>query len=191
VVLLVGTGLVSKEIDKRTIYHLLSRPISRPAYLVGKWAGLSATLWILTASIACGLVAMLAVRGHLEHAGPVLQAAYFAGLELTVVTAVAVLFSALSTPMLSALYTLGVFLVGSWTYDLRAFAGQFPTLFARACRIIADVMPNLPLFNVRTLAANAEWVSAPHVAIATAYAALVCACALCLASAAFEKRDFK
>jgi hypothetical protein len=52
-------------------------------------------------------------------------------------------------------------------------------------------MPNLPLFNVRTLAANAEWVSAPHVAIATAYAALVCACALCLASAAFEKRDFK
>jgi ABC-type transport system involved in multi-copper enzyme maturation permease subunit len=191
VILMVGTGLVSKEIDKRTIYQLLSRPIPRPAYLVGKWMGLSATLWLLAAGIAAALTALLAVRGYPQHAVPVMQAAYLAGLELSLVTAFAVLFSALSTPMLSALYTLGMFMAGQWTYDLRAFAKQFPPALAGTCNVLADVIPNLPVFNIRTLAAGAETAPAGHLVLASVYAAVTSACALSLAAAAFERRDFK
>src|SRR5438093_13547268 len=64
VVLLVGTSLVAKELERRTIFNLLSRPISRSGYLVGKWAGLSATLWLVVLSMGLALCALLALRGE-------------------------------------------------------------------------------------------------------------------------------
>ena len=191
IVLLVGTSLVAKEIERRTIYNLLSRPIGRPAYLVGKWLGLSGTLWVVAGSLTAVLWAVLALRGH-GGAGPaVLEAAYLAGLELTVVTALAVLFSALSTPVLSALYTLGFYMVGQWSWDLRDFAHQVPGALGTMLRVAADVVPNLPVFNVRTLAAHGEMAPLYHLALATVYALVYCGCVLALAAAAFESRDFK
>jgi Cu-processing system permease protein len=191
IVLLVGTSLVAKEIERRTIFNLLSRPISRPAYLLGKWLGLSGTLWVVSAALGLVLWMVLAARGLAAQAPVVLEAAYLAGLELMVVTALAVLFSALSTPVLSALYTFGFFLAGQWCDDLRMFATNLPAGLRSCLRLFADVLPNLPLFNMRSLAAAGETTSALHLGLATAYAALYIACVLALASAAFESRDFK
>lgn len=191
IVLLVGTSLVAKEIERRTIFNLLSRPISRPAYLLGKWLGLSGTLWVVSAALGLVLWMVLAARGLAAQAPVVLEAAYLAGLELMVVTALAVLFSALSTPVLSALYTFGFFLAGQWCDDLRMFATNLPAGLRECLRLFADVLPNLPLFNMRSLAAAGETTSALHLGLATAYAALYIACVLALASAAFESRDFK
>jgi hypothetical protein len=122
---------------------------------------------------------------------PVLQGAYFAALELAVITAVAVLFSALSTPVLSSLYTLGLFLAGSWSYDLRNFAHTFPGTLRTMVDAIACAVPNLPLFNTRSLAAAGTLADPAHVGLATAYAALYVGCMLALGAAAFETRDFK
>lgn len=190
-ILLVGTSLVAKEVERRTIYNLLSRPISRHAYLVGKWAGLSAALWVMALVLGIALLLLLAIRGHLEHGVAVMQAVYLAGLELMVVTAVAVLFSALSTPVLSALYTLAVYVIGQWSYDLRLFATQFTPEVGNLVRTAANLVPNLPMFNMRTLAATAESASAWHLLLATGYAAVFCGACLALATAAFESRDFK
>ena len=105
VVLLVGTSLVAKELERRTIFNLLSRPISRPSYLVGKWVGLSATLWTVALAMGLALCALLAARGDGAFMPGVLQAMVLAGLELMVMTALAVMCSALSTPLLSATAT--------------------------------------------------------------------------------------
>ncbi len=190
-VLLVGTSMVGKEIDKRTIYNLLSRPVSRRSYLVGKWAGLAAALWIVALAMGAALVLLLLTRGQAGHIPSVIQAVYLAGLELSVVTAVAVLFSAVSTPALSALYTIGLFLVGQWSYDLREFAARFPSGIRTMCEMLAALAPNLPVFNIRTLAADGTVAPALHLVIATVYAAAYCAGALALATAALETRDFK
>jgi Cu-processing system permease protein len=190
-VLLVGTSLVAKEVERRTIYNLLSRPIARPLYLLGKWAGLSAALWVLAAALGFALWAVLALRGAPQLALPLAQAVYLAALELTVVSSLAVLFSALSTPVLSALYTLGFFLIGEWSYDLRVFATRFPHQLRTVLDALANLVPNLPLFNMRTLAAAGETAPALQLGMATLYAAVYVACVLCLASAAFETRDFK
>jgi len=131
VVLMVGTSLVAKEIERRTIFSLLSRPISRSTYLIGKWAGLTGAVWAITGVLGLSLCGVMAIRGSAAYGGSILQATYMAALELAVITAVAVMFSALSTPVLSALYTLGVFMVGHWCDDLRAFASQFPPTLAR------------------------------------------------------------
>ncbi len=188
---LVGTSLVAKEIERRTIYNLLSRPIARPAYLVGKWAGLAAALWLVAGALGGALWVLLELRGMEPSAISILEAVYLAGLELSVVTSLAVMFSALSTPVLSALYTLGFYVVGQWSYDLRAFADRYPAGLSPVIRFVANLVPNLPLFNMRSLAAGGETTSPVHLAIATAYALVYCACVLSLAAAAFEARDFK
>jgi ABC-type transport system involved in multi-copper enzyme maturation permease subunit len=190
-ILMVGTSLVAKEIERRTIFNLLSRPIARPLYLLGKWAGLTASLWTVAAALGAVLCVVLTVRGAGASAWPVVQAVYLAALELAVLTAVAVLCSALSTPVLSALYTLGFYCVGQWSYDLRTFAAQFPQPLGSLVRAVSAVVPNLPVFNMRSLAAAGEATSPQHLLIATGYAVLVSGCVLALASAAFESRDFK
>lgn len=191
VVLMVGTSLVAKEVERRTIYNLLSRPITRAAYLVGKWAGLSAALWSVALVLGLALCGLLALRGAAGHGAAVLQGVYLAGLELMVVTSLAVLFSALSTPVLSALYTLGFYVAGQWSYDLRLFAAKFPPGLKALLDALAGLMPNLPLFNMRTLAAEGHTTTALHLALATLYAAVYAGCVLCLAAAAFERKDFK
>lgn len=190
-VLLVGTSLVAKEIERRTVYNLLSRPIGRPSYLVGKWLGLSAALWVVAIVLGLALCGLLAARGWASQGPAVLQATYLACLELAIVTALAVLFSSLSTPVLSALYTLAFFMVGQWNDDLRAFAAHFPPAIAGALGVATNLLPNLPLFNMRALAADGHLTSGLHLGIATGYAAVYVGCVLCLAAVAFETRDFK
>jgi Cu-processing system permease protein len=190
-VLMVGTSLVAKEIERRTIFNLLSRPLPRPLYLVGKWAGLTAALWTVSAALGLALCGLLAVKGLGARMPSVAEAVYLASLELSVVTAIAVMCSALSTPVLSALYTLGFYCVGQWSGDLRQFAAGAPGTLGPMRRVVADVVPNLPVFNIRTLAAAGQTASAAHLGMASAYALLYIGCVLALAAAAFESRDFK
>jgi ABC-type transport system involved in multi-copper enzyme maturation permease subunit len=191
VVLTVGTALVSKEIDRKTIFNLLSRPLPRPLYLIGKWLGLTGALAAVAAILGAALWLMLVVLGRAAYAGSIAEAVFLATLELAVINSLAVMFSALSTPLLSALYTLGFFLGGQWCADLRHLASRCPGSLRTLLEGAANVMPNLPLFNMRTLAASGEVTSATHLAIASVYALLYCGCVLSLASAAFESRDFK
>lgn len=190
-VLMVGTNLVAKEIERRTIFNLLSRPIGRPVYLIGKWAGLSAALWAVAAVLGTALWLLLCAMGQGAHGASIAQAVYLAGLELTIVTSVAVMFSALSTPVLSALYTLGLVLAGQWSDDLRAFAEKAPGSLHGLLTGAANLVPNLPLFNMRALAAAGETTTGAHLGLATVYALTYCACVLALGAAAFESRDFK
>lgn len=190
-VLMVGTSLVAKEIERRTIYSLLSRPISRSTYLIGKWAGLTAAVATIAAVLGLALWAVMSARGSARFGPAIVEATYLATLELAVITAIAVMFSALSTPVLSALYTLGLYLVGQWCNDLHAFADRFPPALAQTTHVLANLVPNLPLFNMRALASQGLATSPLHLGVATAYALLYCACVLALATAAFESRDFK
>ena len=191
VILMVGASLVAKEIDRRTVFNLLSRPLPRPVYLVGKWAGLSGALAAVALVLATALCVIVTALGRPQHVPAILQATYLALLELALLTSLAVLFSALSTPVLSALYTLGFFLAGQWVDDLRTFAANMPDGLRETLRVLADVLPNLPLFNMRSLAAAGETTTALHLGLASGYALLYIGCVLALAAAAFESRDFK
>lgn len=191
VVLLVGTSLVGKEIERRTIFNMLSRPLPRPVYLLGKWAGLTLSLWTVAVILGVVLWLVLALQGQARYAASLAEAVYMAGLELSVITAIATFFSALSTPVLSALYTLGAFLAGSWASDLRAFAAGAPDVVRVTLESAANLVPNLSLFNIRTLAAEGAVTTPEHLILATLYAALYSGCVLALGAAAFESRDFR
>ena len=191
IVALVGTGLVHKELERRTIHVVLSRPVSRASYLVGKWLGLSGTM--AAAVFAMGII-LLAVavwmRGP-QAVGPVTQAVFLLALSNTVLAALAVLFSSLSTPVLSVVYTLGLYATGFWTNDMRDFAHAMPGALGSLVRGISFVIPNLELFNLRPQVAHMESAPTIQLVLAIGYTLAYAAAVLALAVVAFERRELK
>lgn len=200
----VGIGLVSKEVERRSIYGLLSKPITRTQLLLGKYAGLVLTLAINVVVMTVALYVVLAVMNAL--APPEARAAWEApaldpallkavGLifvELSLVTAIALFFSTFSSPMLAAGLTFALYLVGHFNADLRNFEQviESPVMSAVA-RAIYFLLPNLSPFDVKAQVVHAQPVHWGYIGLAVAYAVTYVGATLTAASWIFGRRDFK
>jgi Cu-processing system permease protein len=187
----IGVGLVSREIDRRTIYMVMARPIRRAEFILGKFCGLGLTLLVNVAVMAVGLLTLawlLEGRWSLE----LLPAILLAYVELLLLTAAAVLFSTFTTPTLSAIFTLSVFVIGRLIGDLRAFAAQFG---GTALRILATALsytfPNLARFNIGDASVHGELLGAGYVSLALLYGGAYLVLLLAAAMAIFARRDLK
>ena len=204
IAIFIGIGLVSKEVERRSIYGLLAKPIERYQLVLGKYAGLVLTLAVNLAVMAVALYALLAVMAWLED--PVVQTAWEAPavdprmlkaialtfVELSIVTAIALFFSTFSTPLLSAAFTLGLFVAGRFSADLRNFNQVVDSPGAAAlARGLYWVLPNLAPFDVRSQIVHAQPVTLGYMALTTAYGALYIAALLVVAALIFSRRDFK
>lgn len=191
VTVVVGGALVHQEIDKRSIYIVLARPVGRTSYLLGKWLGLCATLLGTAVLLGAALtVTAWQLRGP-ESVLPVVQAVYLTCLSFCILCSLAIFFSALSTPLLSALYTIGMYVAGWWVLDLREMAEQLGGVTGMALSGVSHVLPNLEIFNARLAVAHVEPVLWAQVAVATLYAFAYSAAVLALGAIAFQAREFK
>jgi ABC-type transport system involved in multi-copper enzyme maturation permease subunit len=190
----IGVGLVSKEMDKRTLYALLAKPVRRWEFLLGKFGGLVLTLAVNTLAMAVGLfAALLYVKRHLESFDAVLLVAiYFILLKLMLVVALALLFSCYSTPLLAILYTSALYVAGLFVEDMRTFHSA--TTGAEAgglMRVLSYLLPNFENFDVMAAAAHGRAIPGALILQNTAYAAVYCAIVLLIAVAVFSKRNLK
>ena len=190
----IGVGLVYKEIEKRTLYSLLAKPVRRWEFLVGKYAGLLLTLAVNTALMTLGLAAALFyVSRHFQRSDvSILVAIYFILLELALVTALALFFSCFSSPMLSTLFTLGMYVTGVFAQDIREF-GQVtknPALLVLT-RVLYYLLPNFHKFNGIAAAAYGDKIPTALIAQNTLYALLYVTVILLGASAVFSGRNLK
>jgi ABC-type transport system involved in multi-copper enzyme maturation permease subunit len=190
----IGVGLVSKEIEKRTLYSLLAKPIRRWEFLVGKYAGLVLTLVVNTSFMTLALAAALFYVGRpiVWTDALILVAIYFILLELALVTALALFFSCFSSPMLSTLFTLGIYITGIFASDIREF-GELtgnPAL-KDLTKAVYYLVPNFHNFNAIGAAAHGEPIPLSLLAQNTLYAALYIALLLVAASAVFSSRNLK
>src|ERR1700674_314162 len=121
-----GVALVSKEMDKRTLYALLAKPVRRWEFLLGKFGGLVLTLAVNTVAMATGLLlVMLYVKHSLERSDAVvLVAVYFILLKLALIIALALLFSCFTTPLLAILFTAGLYIVGLFVLEMRTYHSE-------------------------------------------------------------------
>ena len=193
IAIFMGIGLVSKEIEKKTLYTILSRPVRRWEFVVGKFFGLTGTLVVNTFFMAIGVfLALLYVAHKFEKADVwVLAALYFIVLEFFVVCALALLFSSFSTPIMSAVFTFALFVIGSLADDLRGFARithGLPGAFATA---IAYLVPNFSAFNIINQAAHGEAVPGQLILYNSVYALLYSATAIAGAVLIFQRRNLK
>jgi len=200
----IGIGLVSKEVERRSIYSLLAKPVERWQLVVGKYAGLVLTLVVNIGVMAIALYVVLAymrwgVPPEVERAwdAPALDPAllksiYLLFVELALVTAVALLFSTFSTPMLSAAFTFGLTIVGQYSTDLRNFQDVFDAPVAQQiARGLYWVLPNLGQFDVKAQVVHGQPVALRYLAGASLYAALYVGFLLLVSCVVFSRRDFK
>lgn len=191
IAIFVGVGLIHREVDRRTIFTILAKPVSRTEFLVGKFAGLVSILWMQVGVMALVFVLVSFVSGASIGAGH-LTALFLAGLEFTVLVAVATLFSSFSTPLLSALFTGGFYLVGHLTRDLRELGVASGSGTTRTITEgLYTVFPDLERFNVSIQAVHGLPIASGEVAVAAMLVVLYCGVLLSAASLAFERRDFR
>ncbi|WP_427161866.1 ABC transporter permease [Aliinostoc sp. HNIBRCY26] len=118
VAIFIGTGLVNKEIEKRTILLLISKPVSRAEFITGKFFGLSAVLAVLIASMTVIYLLFLQF-GNVKYAvGSILMATIFLLLQIAVITAVAITFGVFTSSLLAVALTFAVYLMGNITQNL-------------------------------------------------------------------------
>lgn len=191
IAIFIGIGLVSKEIDKRTIYTIVSKPIHRYEFILGKYLGLIITLFVNVFVMAVGLFLLVSVMGG-TWGQNMLPAVALIFIELMVITAVATFFSSFTTPTLSAIFTLSVFVIGHLSRDLKEFAAQFGGATLKAVVLaLYYIMPNLSSFNIRGQAVHGVSVPISFIGLSTLYGAFYLSAVLILAMLIFQRRDFK
>jgi ABC-type transport system involved in multi-copper enzyme maturation permease subunit len=204
IAIFIGIGLVSKEVERRSIYGLLSKPIERYQLVLGKYAGLLLTLAVNLAVMTAALYVVLALMSWGEDSfdkmgweapaldPAMLKAVALTFVELSVVTAIALFFSTFSSPLLSAAFAFGLFVAGRFSADLRNFN---QVVNSRAAAALAQglywVLPNLAPFDVRSQVVHAQRVPAGYLALTTAYGVIYIAALLLAATFIFSRRDFK
>jgi ABC-type transport system involved in multi-copper enzyme maturation permease subunit len=187
----VGVGLIHREVDRRTIYTILSKPVTRSEFLLGKFAGLVLTLWLQLAIMALAFAGVSLFAGAPLHGGHA-AALLLAAVELTVMVAVATLFSAFTTPMLASLFTGGIFLIGHLTRDLRALGAKSESAVVQwVTAALHRALPDLESMNLTLQAVHGLPIAASDVILPAAYGAAYCVLLLALASLIFERRDFR
>jgi ABC-type transport system involved in multi-copper enzyme maturation permease subunit len=190
----IGVGLVSKEMDKRTLYALLAKPLDRWEFLLGKYFGLLMTLTVNTAAMALGLYAALwTVKHPLQKADAfVLVAVFLILLKLALIVALAMLFSCFTTPFLAILFTAAIYVAGLFAADLREMkVVRLDAGTVRLLHAISYVLPNFENFNVMGMVAHGREVPGDLVGHATLYAILYGAVILAISAAIFSRRNLK
>ena len=200
----IGIGLVWKEVERRSIYGLLSKPIRRSEFILGKYLGLVLTLLVNVSVMTAAFYVVLAYEGWAADPvnrqawpAPPMDPALLAAValilvELMLVTAIALFFSTFSSPFLSAVLTLGLWVIGHFNADLRNFEN---VVHSRAAAWLARgfyyVLPNFDAFDIKAQVVQGQHVAASYVALSVLYGTAYLALVLIGAVAIFSRRDFK
>ncbi len=191
IAIFVGIGLIHGEVDRRTIYTILAKPVTRAEFLLGKFAGLLLTVWLQLLLMGLAFVSVSLMVGAPLDSGYA-AALFLVGIELMVIVAVATLFSAFSTPMLSAFFTLGIYALGHLSRNLY-FLGQGAEVESVrwAATLLYRVLPDLETFNVSVQAVHALPIPASEVGWAVLYGLAYTTALLPLAAFIFQRRDLE
>ena len=190
----VGVGLVYKEIERRTVYAIFSKPVSRGEFLVGKYLGLCLTLLlnVLVMGAGVSLALIYVSRGWDPLVVSIWPSIFLIYVELMLLTSISLLFSAFSSPALSALLTFFVFIIGHFSADLKGLAGTMGSTTAR--RLFAALyylLPNLSNYSYITAAGYGQKPGGGMLGAALLYAAIYIAIVLMAATLIFNHRNFK
>jgi ABC-type transport system involved in multi-copper enzyme maturation permease subunit len=192
IAIFIGIGLVSKEIEKKTLYTILSRPVRRWEFIVGKYLGLIMTLVVNTALMTAGFyIALMFTNGLHKSDTLLLVAIYFTVLQFLIVTALTVLFSTFSSPIFSAIFAFALFVIGTFAEDLKNFAAISTGVAKLLATAAAYIMPNFASLNVIAQAAHDQGVGDRLIFFNTLYALLYSASAVAAAVLIFERRNLK
>ncbi len=190
IAMFVGISLVNKEIERRTIYTIMARPISRSFFIMGKYFGLALTL-LVNMSVMLAVFLLTLWLYHVPIERSLFQAVQLMFVEILVVTAIALFFSTFTSSTLSAIFTLGLYVIGHLTADLRAMVANSE---GGAGKAVVDLLyylcPNLEMLNIKGQAAVGVGAGPEYMLLAPLSGLLYAGLLLTGACLVFQRRDF-
>ena len=191
-----GVFLLYTEVARRTIHAIVTKPISRWEFVVGKYLGMALVLTVLVGVFALAMVGMLVAQGAGVGSG-VVKAVVLSWFEVLTVAAIAILFSSFSTPFLSGIFALAMWVIGRLAPDLEAASRSAAPWIRATTKIALEIVPDVHLFAVsgRTLdgsavSVNGEFVRWSYVGLASVHGLGWIVALLALAAILFHRRDF-
>lgn len=194
IAIFIGINLVHKEVDKKTLYSILAKPVERTQFILGKFFGLAFTLLVNLLIMVAGLVAVLV---YLRHGfsgvhGSLFAAAFLIFLQLLLITGIALVFSSFSTPALSAMFTLALYFIGQFNADIKHFGVMSKNgLLKGVTACLYYLLPNFGNFNVIAGASHGKPIAGALLLNDVAYSAVVLAILLSASALIFSRRDLK
>lgn len=190
IAIFVGTKLVYEEISRKTVYTIISKPITRQQFILGKYLGLlliiAATIGVLTGFFY--LVIYLNLRELNPHLLKAIALTFF---ELAVITSIAIFFSTFTSPISSALFTVGIWVAGHFSNDLKALAEMSESSLSRSISMfLYYVVPNLSNFNVRGEVVHEVQISSLFLLFSIIYGLIYSILVILIATLIFKRRSF-
>jgi ABC-type transport system involved in multi-copper enzyme maturation permease subunit len=191
-----GVFLLYTEVQRRTIHAIVSKPIERWEFVIGKYLGMGIVLTVLVAVFSVAMVVMLMWQGF--GVSPAIgKAIVLAWFEVMTVAAIAIFFSSFSTPFLSGIFALALWVIGRVTPDIEAAARYSSSAIRWTAKVTLQVVPDLHLFAVSGttldgthVSVHGDFVSWGYVGLSAVHALGWIAGLLVLAALLFHRRDF-
>jgi len=194
IAIFIGIQLVYKEIDKKTLYSLLAKPVYRYEFLLGKFLGLIFTLAVNIAVMVLGILASIFYLRHSFYSSDIhiLLAGILILDELMLVVAIAVLFSSFSTPALSALFTFALYALGHFNTDIRLYGSTSMSFVGKALsEFLYYLLPNFANFDIISQTAHGGFLASGVYLYSFLYGLVYSACVLLFSILVFQRRNFK
>ena len=190
VAVFVAAGLVHKEVEKRTVYVLFSKPVSRVAFISGKFAGLCATMAVVLAGMALFLFALVWIVDG-APSGMVLVAVLMIYVQLLAIMAVTIFFSTLGSAILASVLGICVFVAGQFSQNVLALTrlGKNPVTEALSW-VIYVIIPNLSALDVKAGVVGEQTLAWGEIAVWMAYLLAYVVVVLALAALVFRRKEF-
>ena len=186
-----GIGLVYKELERKTIYTIASKPIARWMFIVGKYLGLMAVMAVMVLAMGTIYTMVLAWQQGLPSGG-VFVSLGMMYVELGLLTAWALLFSSYSSPIVASLFSASVLIIGNLADDVKLFGGQADSESVRQLsEVVYWAIPNFSVLNVTDLAVHGLPIEPARVGWSVAYGLGYIVAVLAASTLVFERRDFK
>jgi ABC-2 type transport system permease protein len=186
-----GINLVYKEIEKRTVYNILSKPVSRDEFIIGKFLGLALTMLVALGSMAVIFFFFVALSGGGFDLRIILYF-FMLFLELLVIVAISLLFSSFTTPILSFIFTVSLYLIGHvlWTFnEFKAYLAI--PLWRTFTHAIYYLLPNLEKFNIKNEVVLGSALNSWTILFSIAYALAYILALLAVTILIFRRREFQ
>lgn len=191
-----GVFLLYTEVQRRTIHSIVSKPIERWEFVVGKYVGMALVLSVLVGVFALSMCMMLVVQGIAIN-DAIIKALVLSWFEVMTVAAIAIFFSSFSTPFLSGIFALGLWVIGRLTPDIEAASNAASPAIRAITKVTLYVVPDLHLFSVSgrtvegiSVSVHGEFVSWAYVGLSAGHGLAWIAGLLAFAAILFHRRDF-
>ncbi len=193
----VGVNLVYEELERRTIYTIIASGVSRTSFIIGKFLGLFMTVVVNVLVMGFLLCLLISFWPNSYITVSLIFAIFLFLFEMMIITALAVLFSSFSTPVLSAVLTFMCYIIGHMSEDLiewaKRLAEEGAASVATLLKFLYFILPNLEIYNIKNQVVYHEDIgSIGYVTLLYPFAAILyTAILLYITTFSFNRRDFK